>query len=178
MIYPLAAPLCLTIAGAFIAAGTLSETAAPFAFTWGVPLSFAGLMVVMWSGDGLSYLMLLASALSIARSGCRTAAPPPDAFAAAACDAVLGLPPLALPLLSVVPPATLVARFGPDDPCLTAWLASTLVSLVPALPPDVQALAWQPGVVSSALIFFNAYCMLRTRRAKTAEAIPQSKKVS
>ena len=174
MMYPLAAPLCLTIAATFIVAGTLSEVAAPFAFHWGVPLSFAGMCFVMWSGDFISYLMLLGSSLSIAGSGCSTVKPL-DAFSVAACDIVLGLPPLALPLLSVAPPAILVARFGPDDPCLTTWLAGTLVALVPALPPDVQALVWQPGIVSAALIFINAYCMLRTR-FKPAEAVPPGKK--
>ena len=157
--YPLMAPICLTVAGAGILAGTLDPAQfAAIAFTWVVPLAFFGLTLVMWDGGMLSYLMLLGNMLGLTGSVCTgtglVAANLPAALPA--CDAVANLPPLTLPLLAVAAPASLVFRFGPDDPCLTTWLASTVVACVPALPADVQAIVWQPGFVSAIIIFINA----------------------
>eukprot|EP00310_Coccolithus_braarudii_P014628 CAMPEP_0183341124 /NCGR_PEP_ID=MMETSP0164_2-20130417/7431_1 /TAXON_ID=221442 /ORGANISM="Coccolithus pelagicus ssp braarudi, Strain PLY182g" /LENGTH=324 /DNA_ID=CAMNT_0025511359 /DNA_START=8 /DNA_END=982 /DNA_ORIENTATION=- len=159
--YPLAAPLFLAAAGACVLVGTLYPPSISVAFGWGAPASFLSLNLVMVAYGGLnipSILLMSGSALGLLGSACIA-----GFVSVPACFAVSALPPLVRPILAFSGPALIVLRAGPDDAVLLTWLASAAVGIVPALPPDIKEVVWQPGFISGVLILLCAWFMLRTR---------------
>lgn len=164
----------LTIAGSAILTGTLHPPLAALCFTWLVPLAFTGLTIVMmnlsgWVLDTVSVLLILGCAMSLRESACTLDLPE------MICNPSIS--PIVPALLAISGPATLIFKFGPDDPILLCWLGSTLVGLVPVLPTEIQEMVWKPGVVSPVLIFAQVYLQLRTRRAPPPSPVKSSKKI-
>lgn len=163
MRYPLAAPLLLLGAGLSVLVGTLHKPLAPLAFGFCAPIFFLSLNLVMLAGAGFalslpSVLLISGSVLTLTGSVCKASGMGEIAL----CSAVVSTPPLVLRMLAFSGPALLTWRLG-ANPVLLTWLGSTAVGVVPALPPHIRELVWQPGVVSGALILACSYFMMRTR---------------
>ena len=163
MRYPLAAPLLLLGAGLSVLVGTLHKPLASLAFGFCAPIFFLSLNLVMLAGAGFalslpSVLLISGSVLTLTGSVCKASGMSEIAL----CSAVVSTPPLVLRMLAFSGPALLTWRLG-ANPVLLTWLGSTAVGVVPALPPHIRELVWQPGVVSGALILACSYFMMRTR---------------
>lgn len=159
--FPLAAACFLAAAGTCVLAGTLHAPSAPLAFGWGAPACFLSLNLVMVTHGGLSLpsiLLMSGSVLGLFGSACNA-----GLIDVPACATVVAMPPLVRPILAFSGPALIILRAGPDNAVLLTWLAASAVGIVPALPPDIKAVVWQPGFVSGVLILLCAWLMLRTR---------------